>query len=54
MFVRTSERTCLPKSPPVTLESFGLKFVQGNNVYINTSPETKEEADRIYFYLKQQ
>ena len=31
-----------------TLESFGQKLVQGNNVYISIHPESKEEADRIF------
>lgn len=31
-----------------SLESFGQKLVQGNNVYISVHPDTKEEADRIF------
>jgi PhnB protein len=31
-----------------TLESLGQKLVQGNNSYINISPESKGEADRIF------
>src|SRR5574341_2112542 len=31
-----------------TLESLGQKLVQGNNLYINVSPESKAEADRIF------
>jgi PhnB protein len=31
-----------------TLESFGQKLNVGNNLYISLSPETKEEADRIF------
>lgn len=30
------------------LESMGHKLVQGNNVHIMITPETKEEADRIF------
>lgn len=31
-----------------TLESMGQKLIQGNNFYISLSPETKEEADRLF------
>jgi PhnB protein len=31
-----------------TLESFGQKLVQGNNVYVSVHPESREEADRIF------
>lgn len=34
-----------------TLESLGQKLMQGNNVYISTHPESKEEADRIFTAL---
>ena len=34
-----------------SLESQGQKLVQGNNVYIMVSPETKAEADRIFHAL---
>ncbi|MBV6492922.1 MAG: hypothetical protein LDLANPLL_00927 [Turneriella sp.] len=30
------------------LESLGQKVVQGNNFYINLSPETKPEADALF------
>src|SRR5579872_1541354 len=30
------------------LESMGQKLVEGNNFTINLSPDTKEEADRLY------
>ena len=30
------------------LESMGHKLVEGNNFTINLSPDTKEEADRLY------
>ena len=30
------------------LESLGQKLVEGNNFTINLSPDTKEEADRMY------
>lgn len=30
------------------LESLGQKVVQGNNFYINLSPESKPEADRLF------
>lgn len=29
-------------------ESMGFKLVQGNNVFINLEPDTKEEADRLF------
>lgn len=29
-------------------ESMGFKFHQGNNVYINLEPDSKEEADRLF------
>lgn len=29
------------------------KFVKGNNIYINISPDTREEADRIFNALKE-
>jgi PhnB protein len=31
-----------------SLESFGQKLIQGNNVYISVHPESKEEAIRIF------
>lgn len=31
-----------------TLESLGQKLIPGNNVYINVTPESKAEADRIF------
>lgn len=31
-----------------TLESLGQTLVPGNNVYINITPETKEEATRLF------
>ncbi len=31
-----------------SLESFGQKLVQGNNVYISVHPDSKAEADRIF------
>jgi len=31
-----------------SLESFGHKLVQGNNVYISIHPDSKAEADRIF------
>lgn len=31
-----------------TLESLGMKLIQGNNVHISVHPESKEEADRIF------
>jgi PhnB protein len=31
-----------------SLESMGMKLVQGNNFYIFIVPESKEEADRIF------
>jgi len=34
-----------------TLESLGQKLTQGNNVYISIHPESKEEADRIFYAL---
>jgi PhnB protein len=34
-----------------SLESFGQKLVQGNNVYISIHPDSKEEADRIFKML---
>ncbi|MFZ5629225.1 MAG: VOC family protein [Spirochaetota bacterium] len=33
------------------LESLGQKVVQGNNFYINLSPESKQEADRLFAEL---
>jgi len=33
------------------LESLGQKIVQGNNFYINLSPETKQEVDRLFAAL---
>lgn len=33
------------------LESLGQKIVQGNNFYINLSPETKQEADSLFAAL---
>lgn len=32
-------------------ESMGFKVNQGNNVYINLEPDTKEEADRLFAAL---
>ena len=29
-------------------ESMGFKLVQGNNVYINLSPDTRAETDRLF------
>lgn len=29
-------------------ESMGLKVVQGNNVYINLEPDTREETDKLF------
>ncbi|OGD83281.1 hypothetical protein A2165_03785 [Candidatus Curtissbacteria bacterium RBG_13_40_7] len=34
-----------------TLESMGQKLVQGNNVYISITPDSKKEADRIFSAL---
>ncbi len=31
-----------------SLESLGMKLMQGNNIYISVHPESKEEADRIF------
>ena len=31
-----------------TLESLGQKLIVGNNNYISLSPESKEQADRLY------
>lgn len=36
-----------------TLEAFGQKLVQGNNVHISVQPDSKEEADRIFNALSQ-
>ena len=33
------------------LESLGQKVVQGNNFYINLSPESKKEADELFAAL---
>jgi PhnB protein len=33
------------------LESLGQKVLQGNNFYINLSPETRQEADRLFAEL---
>lgn len=35
------------------LESMGHKLVEGNNFTINLSPDTKEEADRLYKELSE-
>lgn len=35
------------------LESLGQKVVQGNNFYINLSPESKKEADQLFAALSQ-
>jgi PhnB protein len=35
------------------LESMGHKLVEGNNFTINLSPDTKEEADRLYSELSE-
>ncbi|OGZ43219.1 MAG: glyoxalase [Candidatus Ryanbacteria bacterium RIFCSPHIGHO2_02_FULL_45_17b] len=32
-------------------ESMGFRVVNGNNVYINLQPDTKEEADRLFTAL---
>ncbi|MGB4587737.1 MAG: VOC family protein [Clostridiaceae bacterium] len=34
-----------------SLESMGMKLIQGNNFYIFIVPESKEEADRIFTAL---
>ena len=34
-----------------SLESFGPKLVQGNNVYISVHPDSREEAGRIFAAL---
>lgn len=31
-----------------TLESLGQKSIKGNNIYISVSPESKEEADKLF------
>ena len=31
-----------------SLESLGMKLIQGNNVYISVTPDSKGEADRIF------
>ncbi len=31
-----------------SLESLGMRLTQGNNVYISITPDSKEEADRIF------
>lgn len=36
-----------------TLDAFGQKLVQGNNVYVSVHPTSKEEADRIFNALAQ-
>lgn len=35
------------------LESMGHKLIEGNNVTISLSPDTKQEADRLYKELSQ-
>ncbi len=35
------------------LESFGQKFIEGNNVTISLNPDTREEADRLYKELSE-
>jgi PhnB protein len=35
------------------LESMGQKLIEGNNFTINLSPDTKEEADRLYKELSE-
>jgi PhnB protein len=35
------------------LESMGHKLIEGNNVTISLSPDTKEETDRLYKELSQ-
>jgi len=35
------------------LESMGHKLVEGNNFTINLSPDTKEEADKLYADLSE-
>ena len=35
------------------LESMGHKLIEGNNFTINLSPDTKEEADRLYKELSE-
>jgi PhnB protein len=34
-----------------TLESLGQQLVQGNNAYVMASPDSREEADRIFTAL---
>lgn len=34
-------------------ESMGFTLIQGNNVYINLQPDTKEEADRLFKALSE-
>lgn len=29
-------------------ESFGMKIIQGNNMYINLEPDTREETDNLF------
>jgi len=36
-----------------TVEAFGQKLVQGNNVYISLHPTSKEEADRLFNALSE-
>ena len=36
-----------------TIEAFGQKLEQGNNVYISLHPKSREEADRIFNELSQ-
>ncbi len=36
-----------------TVEAFGQKLVQGNNVHISLHPDSKEEADRLFSALSE-
>ncbi len=36
-----------------SLEAFGQKLVQGNNVHISVHPDSKQEADRIFSALSE-
>lgn len=36
-----------------SVEAFGQKLVQGNNVYISLHPTSKEEADRLFNALSE-
>jgi PhnB protein len=37
-----------------TLESLGQQLVQGNNAYVMVSPDSREEADRIFNALSEE